>query len=202
MKLGGIIYLHDISQTRMLVNSLNMFLKLCQEGSGSVIFGTTKWGDVAQDVGKRREEQLTSTYWQDMIAEEGSQVHRFEGTPASAWKIVHVILDKFEQHEGLQIQRDLVEFQQGIPETTAGQTLRNALQQLLGVPAQVPEELGAQTAGRGGSQMRQNLEVNMGQIRETLKQARAQKLSLPKRLMAFFRLKVSFVAIIFYFWLS
>jgi hypothetical protein len=194
MKLGGLIYLHDISQTRMLGTTrknFDMFRKLCGEKADkSVVLGTTKWSDVMPEVGSRREAELKDRYWKDMI-DAGTWVKQFDGTSSSAWKIVNIILDKVEETDRLQIQRELVELSYSIPETEAGQTLRYTLQQLLEMQKKMAEELEAQTVVGGDSYIRAKLEENRNQIGKILKQVKALQIPLPRRIMRFFHLAVS-----------
>ena len=71
MKLSGIICLHEIAQTRMFGTAhkyLDMFEKLCSGGVlGNVVLGTTKWDEVAPEVGQRREQKLEDTHWKEML---------------------------------------------------------------------------------------------------------------------------------------
>jgi hypothetical protein len=101
MKIGGVIYLYEISQTRMLGSArknLAMFRKLCGEDAlKKVVLGTTKWGEITDDVGQRREQQLRDNFWKEMI-DEGSQMRRFLNTPESAWEMVSIILQNFAKH--------------------------------------------------------------------------------------------------------
>lgn len=99
MRLSGIIYLHDISDTRMtnsgLLN-LNMFRNLCGDHNlKNVILATTKWGVTPLQDARRREKDLTSDtrFWRPMIAA-GAVVRRFENSPESATDLVKKILDK------------------------------------------------------------------------------------------------------------
>jgi predicted nucleic acid-binding Zn-ribbon protein len=119
-----------------------------------------------------------------MIAQ-GSKMHRFDGTPGSAWKIVHCVLDTLEKSEARQIQHELVNIQQDIPEADGGKTLRYSLQQLLEKQA---EELEAQDA-----QVQAKLEEHQNQMRTTLKQINDLKIPISRRVMGFFGLRVSFL---------
>jgi hypothetical protein len=205
MELGGVVYLHDISQARMLGNTrknFDMFGKLCGEGAAaSIILGTTRWGEVQPDVGKRREDQLSFAYWKDMIAE-GSRVQRFEGTHESAWEIVRCILKRLEKSEVLRIQNELVNLQQSIPETDAGKTLRYTLQQLLEMQKQMAEELEAQAHEGDDAQVQAKLEEHQNQMRNTVKQISDLKISNLRRVMGFFGLSVSFLVAIINIWLT
>ena len=71
MKVAGIIYLHEITQTRMVgtaIRNLEMFKKLCgNDALVNVVLGTTKWGELRPEVGQKREKQLAELFWKDMI---------------------------------------------------------------------------------------------------------------------------------------
>jgi hypothetical protein len=195
MKLGGVIYLHDISQTRMLGatrTNLAVFHKLCGEGAdASIILGTTKWRDTTPEMGARREKQLIETYWQDHIAR-GSRVCRFEDSQASAWNIVHAILDSFEEQTTLRIQNELVDLQRYIPETDAGKTLRYTLEQLLEMQRKVADDIRAQ----GDPEAIAKLNENRNQIRATLRQIQDLQVTLPRRVLTFFGLAVGLFLIL------
>jgi hypothetical protein len=103
MKLGGLVYLHDISRRHMIGaarKDLDEFRKLGgEQAAKSIILGTTRWRYVLPEVGKRREEDLKSHFWQKMIGS-GWRVERFEDTTESAWGIVNIILDSVEETHG------------------------------------------------------------------------------------------------------
>jgi len=109
MKLGGVIYLHDISLSRMLGTTrknLEVFQKLCGDDTfRSVILGTTNWGDVSKEVGDMRIQHLRDNYWRDML-DHGSKVFKFEDSSKSAWTMVDSIVElNRSRSEVLQIQR-------------------------------------------------------------------------------------------------
>ena len=139
MKLGGAIYLHDISLTRMLSatrKSLEAFQKLCDDDAfQSVILGTTKWGDVFEEDGEIRTQLLREYYWRDMI-DHGSKVFKFEDSSKSAWTMVDSIVElNRSRPEVLQIQREPVDAHKFIPDIeVAGQKLPNDLDQVLKNP--------------------------------------------------------------------
>ncbi|EDR05892.1 uncharacterized protein LACBIDRAFT_302516 [Laccaria bicolor S238N-H82] len=100
-KLGGLIYLHDISLPRMkgtALRNLEVFKKLCGDRAlRSVVLGTTKWTELpvastsVEDVGEQRLKELCGKYWLEMI-ERGSIVRKFEDTQQSAWDMVDSVL--------------------------------------------------------------------------------------------------------------
>jgi len=110
-KLGGIIYLHEISQTRIgpAKENIDMFHKLCRPSTvKNVILTTTKWGDVPPDVGQEREDELSSQYWS------GSDICRFDNTPDSARIIVDRILQK-DPDDSLLVREGLVKLVDRLP---------------------------------------------------------------------------------------
>ena len=96
MKLGGVIYLYDISLSSMLGTTrknLEVFQKLCGDDAfRSVILGTTKRGDVFREDGDMQTQQLRDNYWRDML-DHGSKVFKFEDSSKSAWTMVDSILE-------------------------------------------------------------------------------------------------------------
>ncbi|KAF8883765.1 P-loop containing nucleoside triphosphate hydrolase protein [Gymnopilus junonius] len=133
MKLGGVIYLHDISQARMLGThrrNFEMFTALCgDDARRSVVLATTKWDQIMPEVGLKREAQLRSKFWKEMIGG-GAHTHRFDSNPKSAWQIVHGLLDS-ETDRLLHIQKELVEMEKIIPSTEAGKQLRFTIEEVL-----------------------------------------------------------------------
>lgn len=130
MKIGGVIYLHDISLPRLhpaSLRNIEVFRRLCGDRAlSSVVLATTKWGLVNEQDGTKREAQLLSGLWKDIISA-GSSVDRFDNTRESAWRIIKRILHKFENtynSDSLQIQGELVDFIYRIPETEGGKALR------------------------------------------------------------------------------
>ncbi|KAF8191299.1 P-loop containing nucleoside triphosphate hydrolase protein [Pholiota molesta] len=155
MKLGGVIYLHDITQTRMLGTTrrnLTMFRKLVGEDALKCVFlGTTKWRLVEPAAGAKRQEQLEAVFWKDLI-DAGAQVFSVQDqdTPESSVHDqgipqVNSTLDQDARapEDGrihtevvstellLTIQRELVMKRMTIPQTEAGQTLKYSLDQLI-----------------------------------------------------------------------
>ena len=167
MKLGGVIYLHDVSLTRMLGTTrknLEVFQKLCGDDAfRSVILGTTKWGDVFKEDGDMRSQQLCENYWRDML-DHGSKVFKFEDSSKSAWAMVDSIVElNRSRAEVLQIQRELVDALKLIPDTEAGQKLRNDLDQVL---KKLKEDRKAQ---KKDESKRLELDHEIAQVREQMK---------------------------------
>lgn len=128
--LSGAIYIHRISDIRMggtSTRNFKLFRGLCGETMlRNVVIVTNMWGEVTLDVGEAREEELKS---QDdffkPVLERGAQLKRHYDTPASAHVIVGCVASK--KPRALRIQRELVDEQRVITETTAGAELGREL---------------------------------------------------------------------------
>ena len=124
MKLGGIIFLHDVSQIRLhgtTCRNLEVFRQLCGDDPfRSVILGTTGWSDILDEDGDMRTQQLRDNYWRDM-SDHGSKIFKFEDSPKSAWEMVDLIVE-LNRSRGrvLQTQREMVDGLKLIPDTEAG----------------------------------------------------------------------------------
>ncbi|KAH7925407.1 hypothetical protein BV22DRAFT_1129069 [Leucogyrophana mollusca] len=103
-KITGIIYLHEITQTRNPSETLNAIQLLCGKPAyRNMVLATTKWSNIAEARGKEREGLLYAS-WKGML-DLGSSMCRFLGTRDSGWNIVRLLLDK--QPILLQIQAEM-----------------------------------------------------------------------------------------------
>ena len=112
-----------------------MFHQLCGDKAlARVILGTTNWGEVDEEKGKDREQELATNFLKTMI-DLGSKMLRFVQTKESARAFLDAILgqlefyknEKIENDIPLQIQKEIVEHGRSIPETAAGQELKRHL---------------------------------------------------------------------------
>lgn len=119
VKLSGILYLHRITDNRMansLIRNLRMFQELCGgDAFSNVIFVTTHW-DACKRGGDSREQELRNNYWK-LFLQGGSQMLRFENAKSSAWNIINALPST---QKPLKIQRELVDEQKLLSETSAG----------------------------------------------------------------------------------
>ena len=187
MKLTGIIYLHEITQTRMfgtIRKNLDMFKKLCgDEALRNVVLGTTKWDEVKLEKGQQREQELKDTYWREML-QRGSVIIRADADPSSVWEIINRIL-KNDRAEFVRIQEELLELRRIIPETEAGRTLLHTLEDLR--KRLLAEE---RTANMGDGQLRQEELEEIGKrMRETVDDIRKLKVPLSEKFKKFFGLR-------------
>ncbi|KAH7905317.1 hypothetical protein BJ138DRAFT_1017875 [Hygrophoropsis aurantiaca] len=188
VRLAGVIYMHEISQTRMLGTSrknLGMFTKLIgDDAAKNVILATTKWGDVEQEVGEGREKQLRANFWKEMI-DQGSRTAQFHNTYESAWAIVNLIVDN-DPVDALQIQTELVELEKLIPETEAGQTLRATLTKLIDDHQKTLSQLKKNKSRKGDDDLQERLKDTEKQLRALLGQIQELKVPVGQRIMGWF----------------
>ncbi|KAF8064882.1 P-loop containing nucleoside triphosphate hydrolase protein [Lyophyllum atratum] len=170
MTLAGVIYLHEITLTRMTGTArknLDMFDKLCGPNAGpNIILATTKWNEVKKKVGARREKELRATQWKEMIGH-GSRMSRFEDSQKSAKAIIKLIL-KREPVDVAQIQRELVENDTLLSDTEAGRTLRYTLEEML----EVQRQKVARLREEGGQDLQEEI-ANEENIRAMLNQIKS-----------------------------
>ncbi|KAK3343124.1 hypothetical protein B0H65DRAFT_510082 [Neurospora tetraspora] len=128
IKLNGIIYLHRITDPRMVGSAkknLFIFKKLCgQNALKHVTLATTMWEAVQPSDGERRERELLETqeFWGYMQSK-GADVERHYNNRESAMRI----LSKFftEEQVVTTLQRELVEGKKEVLDTAAGMELNS-----------------------------------------------------------------------------
>ncbi|KAH7920365.1 P-loop containing nucleoside triphosphate hydrolase protein [Leucogyrophana mollusca] len=181
-RLTGVIYLHEITQKRMMDTSrknLEMFHKLCgHDASRNVVLATTKWANVTEGAGKRHEGQLKNTFWKNLI-NEGSEMTRFLNDSKSAWAIVDHIVASSDELRALHIQRELVDLQTVIPETEACNSLRETLQELLSSHQKTVADLTNDQQRRGTAEMQRRLQEVEDQIRSSMSQLKQLQIRRP-----------------------
>ncbi|KAH7914573.1 P-loop containing nucleoside triphosphate hydrolase protein [Hygrophoropsis aurantiaca] len=197
-KLAGVIYLHEISQTRgpkMPAETMTILNKLCGSSTHkNVVLATTKWCGISYGAGKQREKQLGATLWSDMLSR-GSQMVQFQGTRESAWAVLNLIMQKdrpetiasMDDTLVVPAQTDLLELSNLLPETEEGKSLRAAL------------DLWAETRDRANArpwnadekidtsdELRRKLQDTTTQLRSRLNQLHDLKMPSTPRLLTFF----------------
>jgi hypothetical protein len=96
LQFGGIVYLHDLAQTRQGPSGKKAMTptKLSHpEIVRRVVLATVKGDGVTQLQAERRENKLKDNTWQKAV-EGGAQMCRFMDTKDSAWGIVDMILER------------------------------------------------------------------------------------------------------------
>lgn len=198
MVLGGVIYLHDISQDRFsgtAKKNLQMFSYLCGDAAlDKVVLVTSKWGRLPVEngieYGRRREEELRGIHWKSMI-EKGSKVRSFRDSRQSAWDVVDLFLERASKQKqikekALQIQTELVVDRKFIPQTQAGKELRYSLKELLQLQKQMAA-LEADMAKGGDAEAEAKLRETEEKMEKVVGQIQSLRLSLPQRMRSLFR---------------
>ncbi|KAH9483519.1 hypothetical protein JR316_0002987 [Psilocybe cubensis] len=186
--IGGIIYLHDISNNRFSGSArqnLQVFNSMCGEAAfRKVVFGTTHWDDIDKSIAKihlKGRSMLSS----------GASVCNLELTPASAFGVIETIIQKqaafsaehgFGQSftcpdAGMTIQKEMAVQKKSVQETKAAKSLRTTLKEIVLLQKQMLaiEEMEALGEVDGYDAKRRHLERLADQVQ-------ALRVSLPKRL--------------------
>lgn len=129
--LHGIIYIHRITDIRMqgsAKKNLLMFKQLCGENAlKRVILVTTMWDKIASEEGEKREAELVNTpeFWGWMLAK-GSSCRRHQNTEESAKELV-LALAGHDNPFATELQKQLIDENMTLDETSAGRELQSAL---------------------------------------------------------------------------
>lgn len=121
--MAGIVYLKDISQTRMsgsACDNLRLFRKLCGDDSlRNVAILTTMWDRVDEEVGMKRQRALQEgDKWFGQMVEHGAIVIRHHDTAESADHVLGHFFAK--QPTVLKIQSEMVDEEKSLVLTQAG----------------------------------------------------------------------------------
>lgn len=123
--LGGVLYLHDITTTRMnstACQSLETFKRICgKDAMKKAVLVITNWdSDTIDEFCKQeRERAMTEEHWKPII-QQGAKVHRFLRTRDSAWAIIEMLLKSADHQEALLLQKEIVDHKIPYSKTEAG----------------------------------------------------------------------------------
>ena len=102
-----------------------MFRELCGDTSlKNVVLVTNMWGEVSQDVGEAREQELITNFFKPVL-DKDAQLARHHNTAESAHDIIRSIMKN--RPMALQIQRELVDEKKNIIDTAAGEAVNKEL---------------------------------------------------------------------------
>lgn len=140
-----------------------------------VVIGTTMWGEVRDETGERREKQLKSSFWKDML-DNGCAVQRFDDSCGSAWNIV----GKLPPNPNVVVSNEIIDDQKVLEP-------RRLVADQQGVTRRLEEQALKQHNGVLVAQLKERkveLERNIGGIAAHLQQS---KIPFGIRLKSFFR---------------
>ena len=146
MKLGGIIYLYDISRPRMLgveCQNLEMFQDFCgSKALSSLVIGMTKSDTISKGLSENRRNALCLGFWKRMI-DAGATVRELENNTPSARNMINNLLEHAQRTMAtsviaLDIQSEIVDSLKLVSdslklvsETNAGKRFRSTLKEVL-----------------------------------------------------------------------
>ncbi|KIM82904.1 hypothetical protein PILCRDRAFT_820198 [Piloderma croceum F 1598] len=190
--LAAIIYVHDISESRMkgsALKNLRIFATLCgQKAMPNVIIVTTKWTEVPIERGVRREQELKAGFWNDMIAD-GCEIARFEDTYESAWSIIGGLGDRHRPQ--VLLPHEIVDSELQLPQTQAGITLHEELEELIKSQKESANRLRRLAQNQDNELVVQELNKQRAEIevkiRKTADQLRELKNPFTMRIRKFFK---------------
>ncbi|TEB27358.1 hypothetical protein FA13DRAFT_1736488 [Coprinellus micaceus] len=152
MRVGGVLYLHDITQSRVDRSNIESgefggFSKICgDDGMNQVSLITTKWGKLAQsEDGSARVDELLSDHWKPAISQGASVFHLrpsdtnchvpLDGTISSPWRIVQQIVTSMDAlsvaNRVIRMQEELTDKKYLLSRHDTGWEIRIALTSLL-----------------------------------------------------------------------
>ena len=105
-----------------------MFRELCGDTTlKNVILVTNMWGEVPQDIGEAREEELATEFFKPAL-DKGARLARHHNTMHSAHDIIRSVMEN--RPAALRIQHELVEEGKDIVDTAAGETINKELNEV------------------------------------------------------------------------
>ncbi|KAF9421204.1 hypothetical protein BGZ76_004005, partial [Entomortierella beljakovae] len=122
-RIYGIIYLHNITETRMRgtsLKNLEIFAKLCgKETYKNVVMLSGRWNSVENDIAENREMELKENFWK-IFLEGGCKTDQYRDK-SDLTRIFDEILQK--SPVVLDIQKEMIDDKLSLAETAAGQFL-------------------------------------------------------------------------------
>jgi hypothetical protein len=110
------------------LRNLTMFESLCgKKNLKNVIFVTTMWDQVLEDVGKERERELRQNFFRPIL-ERGAHMFAYDGRAESGWSIIDRFVD---DRFATLLQEELVDLKKELCETDAGRQLYGILEKLV-----------------------------------------------------------------------
>ncbi|KAG6852770.1 hypothetical protein C0991_009210 [Blastosporella zonata] len=187
MKLAGVIYLCEISQTRDLSaarKNLDHFEKLCGDrGTKNVILVTTKWSSPPSDFEMKRETDLRAPAHWGHLVRRGFRMRRLEDASSDcAWSLIHFSLADAFTFDTQKIKDDLAGMRESLKKRD--RQLITTLEELLLSQNNMALEL---KRDEGLSDVLWNqLVANDRRLRDTLRQI-GTKVSISQKVKAFFK---------------
>ncbi|KAJ8456402.1 hypothetical protein ONZ45_g18733 [Pleurotus djamor] len=185
VKMSGILYFHRISDNRVVsppLKDLTIFEKLCgKDALGNVILTTTMWDEEDAETGLQRQKNIEKNYWKAMI-KRGSRTVRYLNDEESAWEIVDYIVGPKNDSFAVELQHELVDLDEQLPEIGACRALYGTLQSLVSRQQDTLQRLRA-------SMKRQEESIILDALKEEYEELRKQ-LEATVRVMETFKIPI------------
>jgi hypothetical protein len=195
LQLRGILYLRDISKTRMEgsdVKTLKLFTRLVGRKSfPHVVLVTTMWsrlGPNGQSSGERKEMELKEDFWREMIMD-GSYVQRFTGTKDSAEGIISQIIGDAEPVV-LQIQHELIDEERRLAATSAGSLLAPGVAERLEDSESKIQRYRERLEGESNGTVQESVLLEIEKAEKEKAQAQSDKNTLKQKVGADLKTKI------------
>jgi len=195
LQLRGILYLRDISKTRMEgsdVNTLKLFARLVgKKAFPHVVLVTTMWsrlGSNGQNLGDRKEMELKEDFWREMIME-GSYMQRFSGTKDSAEGIISQLIGDAEPVV-LQIQHELIDEERSLAATSAGSLLAPRVSESLEDSESKIQRYLERLEGETNSTVQESFRLEIGKAEKEKAKAESDKDTLKQKVGADLKRKI------------
>jgi len=171
------------------LKNLRIFATLCgQKAMPNVIIVTTKWTEVPTEREVRREQELKAGFWKDMITN-GCETARFTDTYDSAWSVIGSLGDKHRPQ--VLLPHEIVDSELQLPETRAGITLHEELEELIKIQKESASRLRRLAQNQDNELVVQELHKQRAEIevkiRKTADQLREMKNPFAMRIRKFFK---------------
>ena len=125
--IAGVIYMSDNCSSGIARRNFNMFHKICGESTWrNVVIVTNMLEDAPQDINETRERELHGDSF-ELALDRGARIVQHQNTVESAHNIIQMIVAN--RPVVFQIQRELVDQQKDIVDTTAGKIINRELKQ-------------------------------------------------------------------------
>ena len=180
--------MHRISDkrfTEMARRNFAMFRELCGDATlKDVILVTNMWGEISPEDGQDRESQLFGKFFKPVI-DKGARMARHFNTTRSAHDIIRRIMGNHPV--ALQIQRELVDNENGIADTAAGEVINqefnDQIKRYQAELKKVQAEM-VRVLEKKDEEMRQELELDRRKMQEQMDKIKKNSEELASRFPA------------------
>lgn len=182
-RLNGLIYIQRISDPRFTGQSardLRKFRNLCGEGGfKNVVVLTTFWDCVTNDEGRKRETQLKSRFFKELV-QGGARFMAHDQSLGSAQEVLKHVLTLVPTNT--RIQEEIRVEGKRLEDTAAGSVHRKDLEEFIAKFKKEVDDLGFEMNKCTNAELAQDLMVERNMLRRRLKKLESERDELKKGL--------------------